>query len=239
MLVLDCRRFGGQAGASARIENYLGFPTGISGMALMARAYNQAQKFGVEIAIPSEVIGFDGADRTSPSFALRLASGERVSARAVVIASGARYRRLDVENLADVRRRRAFIIGPRRSRRAVRRPRGRAGRRRQFGRPGGGLSRRAGREGLDAGARREPRRDHVALSGRPDQRTCQCRSADRTEVCALEGADGMLSAVHWRHTRPARKCAVPIRHLFLFIGADPNTGWLSGAGVALDRKASC
>src|ERR1700683_5472981 len=56
-LVLDCRAFGGQAGASARIENYLGFPTGISGMALMARAYNQAQKFGVEMAIPDEVSG--------------------------------------------------------------------------------------------------------------------------------------------------------------------------------------
>src|SRR3954469_23825944 len=55
VLVLDCRAFGGQAGASARIENYLGFPTGISGMALMARAYNQAQKFGVEMAIPDEV----------------------------------------------------------------------------------------------------------------------------------------------------------------------------------------
>ena len=54
-LVLDCRAFGGQAGASARIENYLGFPTGITGMALMARAYNQAQKFGVEMAIPDEV----------------------------------------------------------------------------------------------------------------------------------------------------------------------------------------
>ena len=54
-LVLDCRAFGGQAGASARIENYLGFPTGITGMALMARAYNQAQKFGAEMAIPDEV----------------------------------------------------------------------------------------------------------------------------------------------------------------------------------------
>ena len=56
MIVLDCRAFGGQAGASARIENYLGFPTGISGMALMARAFNQAQKFGAEMAIPDEVV---------------------------------------------------------------------------------------------------------------------------------------------------------------------------------------
>ena len=63
VLVLDCRAFGGQAGASARIENYLGFPTGISGMALMARAYNQAQKFGVEMAIPDEVASLAGAGR--------------------------------------------------------------------------------------------------------------------------------------------------------------------------------
>lgn len=100
VLVLDCRAFGGQAGASARIENYLGFPTGITGMALMARAYNQAQKFGVEMAIPDEVIGLDAVGSPDKgSFALKLSNGERVSARSVVIASGARYRRLAVENL--------------------------------------------------------------------------------------------------------------------------------------------
>ena len=63
VIVLDCRSFGGQAGASARIENYLGFPTGISGMALMARAYNQAQKFGVEMAIPDEAKLLGNASR--------------------------------------------------------------------------------------------------------------------------------------------------------------------------------
>jgi thioredoxin reductase (NADPH) len=100
VLVLDCRAFGGQAGASARIENYLGFPTGISGIALMARAYNQAQKFGAEMAIPDEVIALDPISRrTKERFILKLSNGERVSARSVVIASGARYRRLDVENL--------------------------------------------------------------------------------------------------------------------------------------------
>ena len=73
VLVLDCRSSGGQAGASARIENYLGFPTGISGMALMARAYNQAHKFGVETTIPSEVVGFDTPDANKPGrFVLRL-----------------------------------------------------------------------------------------------------------------------------------------------------------------------
>ena len=102
VLVLDCRAFGGQAGASARIENYLGFPTGISGLALMARAYNQALKFGVEMAIPDEVgelAGPTGSDGRTISRSLS-ANKERVRARAVVIASGARYRRLDVENLA-------------------------------------------------------------------------------------------------------------------------------------------
>src|SRR4051794_3636533 len=101
-LVLDCRAFGGQAGASARIENYLGFPTGITGRALMARAYNQAQKFGAEIAIPDEAERFvQWADSDDNLFALTLASKERVRSRAIIIASGARYRRLDVRNLAS------------------------------------------------------------------------------------------------------------------------------------------
>src|SRR5271154_1493903 len=93
VLVLDSRAFGGQAGASARIENYLGFPTGISGMALMARAYNQAQKFGVEMAIPDEVVGLTASPASRPDhFVLKLANDERARARAIVIASGARYR---------------------------------------------------------------------------------------------------------------------------------------------------
>src|SRR5215475_6920759 len=100
VLVLDCRAFGGQAGASARIENYLGFPTGITGLALMARAYNQAQKFGVEMAIPDEVIGLDAEDDLAPQrIVLTLSNNERVSARSLVIASGARYRRLSIPNL--------------------------------------------------------------------------------------------------------------------------------------------
>jgi thioredoxin reductase (NADPH) len=76
-LLLDCRAFGGQAGASARIENYLGFPTGITGMALMARAYNQARKFGVETAIPDKVIGLEAASGPgSGRFVLKLATNE-------------------------------------------------------------------------------------------------------------------------------------------------------------------
>lgn len=101
VLVVDSRAFGGQAGASARIENYLGFPTGISGLALMARAFNQARKFGAEMAIPDEAVRLEpGDDGEGPRLRIALASGERVSARTILIASGARYRRLDVENLA-------------------------------------------------------------------------------------------------------------------------------------------
>src|SRR4029077_10904281 len=102
VLVLDCRSFGGQAGASSRIENYLGFPTGITGMALMGRAYNQAQKFGVEMAIPDEVQGLEAQHAANGGrFVLTLANREHVQASAVVIATGAQYRRLEVPNLAD------------------------------------------------------------------------------------------------------------------------------------------
>ena len=101
-IVLDCRAFGGQAGASARIENYLGFPTGISGMALMARAYNQAQKFGVETAIPDQVNLLSGrTNEKGDCYLLSVGDGETVQARTVVVASGARYRRLEPTNLAQ------------------------------------------------------------------------------------------------------------------------------------------
>ena len=96
VLAIDCRSFGGQAGASARIENYLGFPTGISGMALMGRAFSQAQKFGVEIAIPDEAITLDCGNVPCR---IALATGERVMARAIVVATGARYRRLGIDHL--------------------------------------------------------------------------------------------------------------------------------------------
>ena len=148
-LVLDCRAFGGQAGASARIENYLGFPTGITGLALMARAHNQAQKFGVEMAIPDEVAEPGGLRRSDqrplPAHSRQWRAGR---ARAVVIASGARYRRLDVENLAAFEGRRP-LLGVAVRGAAVRRPGGGAGRCGQFRRPGGRIPVEPGRQGLD------------------------------------------------------------------------------------------
>src|ERR1700736_1813905 len=98
VVVFDTRAFGGQAGASARIENYLGFPTGISGQALTGRAYVQAQKFGAEMVIPTEVSRIDCSQNP---LTLELGGGVRAKAAAVVIASGARYRRLDVPNLRE------------------------------------------------------------------------------------------------------------------------------------------
>jgi thioredoxin reductase (NADPH) len=97
--VLDARHFGGQAGASARIENYLGFPTGISGQALAGRAYNQAQKFGADMMIPVEAKSLDCA-KSGGVFGLTTACGHFLKAKSVVVASGARYRRPTIENLA-------------------------------------------------------------------------------------------------------------------------------------------
>jgi thioredoxin reductase (NADPH) len=98
VIVFDCRAFGGQAGASSRIENYLGFPTGITGKALMARAFNQAQKFGAEMAIPDEVRRLQ-CDKHGVRFSVGLKNGEHIRARTLVIASGATYKRLDCAEL--------------------------------------------------------------------------------------------------------------------------------------------
>src|SRR5438132_131166 len=100
VLVVDALSFGGQAGASARIENYLGFPTGISGQALAGRAYTQAQKFGARMLIPVEAVRLDcGRPEERDPLALQLADGRAVRSRSVVIATGARYRRPDCANL--------------------------------------------------------------------------------------------------------------------------------------------
>ena len=236
VLVLDCRSFGGQAGASARIENYLGFPTGISGMALMARAYNQAQKFGVEMAIPAEAGNLQraGAGAVEHRFVLGLSDGERVSARAVVIAGGARYRRLDVRNLDEFESTSVhYWASPVEARLC-------AGQ--EVALVGGGNS--AGQavvylasqvakvwllvRGASLGASMS-RYLVDRISGLPNVEV-----VTHAEVSGLEGHDGALEAIRWR--RSGKEVRRRIQHLFLFIGADPNTDWLSGSDVALDDK---
>src|SRR5271154_5094217 len=97
--VLDARGYGGQAGASARIENYFGFPTGITGQALTARAFIQAQKFGAAVMIPVAVSTLD-CSRANGAFVVELEDGDRIQARTVVVASGARYRHPLIADIA-------------------------------------------------------------------------------------------------------------------------------------------
>jgi thioredoxin reductase (NADPH) len=237
VLVLDCRAFGGQAGASARIENYLGFPTGITGMALMARAYNQAQKFGAEMAIPDEAVRLEADGEPGVGrYVLRLHNNERVVARSVVIASGARYRRLAVANLelfesSSVH----FWASPLEAKLC------------------------AGQEVALVGAGNSAGQAIVYLASKVAKVWALVRGRDmassmshylvdriqslpnvevvtHAQVTGLEGADGLLEAVRWRVGEATAETRRPIRHLFLFIGASPNTDWLSGSAIALDAK---
>ena len=237
VLVLDCRAFGGQAGASARIENYLGFPTGITGMALMGRAYNQAQKFGVEMAIPDEVQGLQAPQAANGGrFLLTLANAERVRARAVVIATGAQYRRLEVPNLAEFEGASVhYWASPLEGRLCGGQEVGLVGAGNSAGQAAVYLSSRAARvwlivrgPGLDTSMSRYLV-DRIAATPNIEVLT-------QTEVTALEGQDGILHAVRCRSHRSGEEVKHAIRHLFLFIGAEPHTAWLSGSGVTLDGK---
>jgi thioredoxin reductase (NADPH) len=237
VLVLDCRAFGGQAGASARIENYLGFPTGITGLALMARAYNQAQKFGVEMAIPDEVIGLAPAGETDRDrFVLRLSGDERVLARSVVIASGARYRRLPVENL-DVFESSSvhYWASPLEGKLCAGQEVALVGAGNSAGQAVVYLASQVAKVWLLArGKSLEASMSRYLvdrIKGLPNVEVLL-----NAEVTGLEGHDGMLEAIRWRQGAPGSETRHAIRHLFLFIGAAPNTEWLAGAGVALDPK---
>jgi thioredoxin reductase (NADPH) len=236
VLVLDCRAFGGQAGASARIENYLGFPTGITGMALMGRAYNQAQKFGVEMAIPDEVVSLDGYDHSGEGrFVLKLSDNERVSGRALVIASGARYRRPLVDGLEQFEGTSVhYWASPFEAKLC-------AGQ--EVALVGGGNS--AGQAVVYLAS--QVAKVWLLVRG-PDLAASMSRYlVDRirglanvevlteTTVTGHESRSGALEAVRWRTARAPEVCR-SIRHLFLFIGAEPNTDWLSGSGIALDSK---
>ena len=237
VLVLDCRAFGGQAGASARIENYLGFPTGVSGMALMGRAYNQAQKFGADLAIPEEVVAVESApDKAHGRFRLTTGGGELASARAVVIASGALYRKLEVDNLADFEGASVHYWASPLERKLC-----------------------SGQEVALVGAGNSAGQAVVYLAGQAAKVWMIVRGQsleasmskyliDRieglpnvevvteSEVVTLEGEPGALSAIRWRHRRTGEETTRDLRHLFLFIGAEPNSGWMANCQVDLDDK---
>jgi len=233
-LVIEKSAPGGQAGSSSRIENYLGFPTGISGMNLMARAYHQAQKFGVEMAIPNEAISL-GAD-AGGRFTLGLHIGERLRARSVVLAMGVRYRRLDIDNLGMFEASSVhYWASPLEARLC------------------------AGQEVALVGAGNSAGQGAVYLAGQGARVWMLVRGSDLSAtmsrylverirglanvnvvtgatISGLEGREDVLEVVRWRSGADGDEVRREIKHLFLFIGAEPKTGWLGAAGIGLDPK---
>jgi len=234
VIVLDARAFGGQAGASARIENYLGFPAGISGQALTGRAYVQAQKFGARMVIPAEAIR---PDLTEVPLALRLDDGRRVKAQTVVVATGARYRRLNIPNLTDFEGRGIWYWASPIEARLCRDE--------EIVLVGGGNS--AGQAAVFL--RNFAKKIWMLVRG-PSlaesmsqyliDRICAIDNIEvltRTEIIALYGSrEKQLERVRWRNNVTGEEAEKPIRHIFLFIGAEPATAWLRDSGVALDTK---
>jgi thioredoxin reductase (NADPH) len=234
VVVVDARVVGGQAGASTRIENYLGFPTGISGIALMGRAYAQARKFGAEILIPVEVKGLD-CSRTDGAFGVLLGEGKRLRARSVVIATGARYRRPAIENLELFEGRGVWYWA---SPIEAKLCQGEA-----VMLVGGGNS--AGQAAVFLAANAAKVLMMIRGAGLATSMskylidriaaTSNIEVATRTEIVALEGThESGLERVRFR--RDGVESTAAIRNVFLFAGADPATAWLADCGVARDRS---
>src|SRR5216683_3223109 len=236
VVVLDCRSFGGQAGASARIENYLGFPTGISGQALAGRAFVQAQKFGAEMLIPGRAASLDCTKAwREGELALKLADGRTLRSRTVVIASGARYRRPAVPGLADFEGRgiwywasalEAKLCGGE-----------------EVAIIGGGNS--AGQAAVFLAGHAS--KVHMLIRDKGLAATMSRYLIDRiaatpvielhpnSELTRLYGDEAArLKAISWRDKAAGTEREADIRNVFVFVGADPETGWLRGREVALD-----
>src|ERR1700730_14575470 len=234
VLVLDSRSFGGQAGASSRIENYLGFPTGISGQALTARAFIQAQKFGAQFAVPASVEELDCSN--PPLHRVKLDNGVSVFGRTVVIASGAQYRRPDIDNLhrfegtsvsywatpieANLCEGRDIVL---------------VGEGDSAGQAAVFLAlyaRRIHLEVRSAGLEASMSRyliDRITATPNVELRV-------HTAVTGLSGTpNGDLESVLVSCQETGDSWQVDAQHMFLFIGADPNTQWLDRR-IALDNK---
>ena len=236
VIVLDCRSYGGQAGASARIENYLGFPTGISGGALAGRAYVQAQKFGAEILIPAEVESLD-CTREGPmgALALRLKDGRRLNTRTVVIASGARYRRPAVPRLAEFEGRGIWYWASALEARMCAEQ--------EVALVGGGNS--AGQAAVFLS--QHAAKVNVLVRGPSLAASMSRYLIDRldaapnielhpyTELVSLHGnPETGLEGATWRDARTHAEHDCPARNVFLFVGAEPETDWLEGCNVMVD-----
>lgn len=230
-IVIEGLAPGGQAGTSSKIENYLGFPTGIGGQQLASRAQLQALKFGVHFAISREVVTLEQIEGMHK---LTLAGGIRVCARAIVVASGAQYRKLAVENYAQYENRGLFYSAtPMESILC---------RDQEVIVVGGGNS--AGQaalflSGIAKHVHHIIRKPSLSSSmsqyliSRIESSTHITLYTD-SEIVALDG-EPSLQFVTWVNGKTGKRTQRPIGSVFVMIGAEPNTGWLYGT-VRLDKK---
>jgi thioredoxin reductase (NADPH) len=235
VVVLETRAFGGQAGASARIENYLGFPTGISGQALAGRAFVQAQKFGADVMIPAAV---DTLDCACPDghYAVALKDGQRIRARTVVIASGAAYRHPPAPGLEDAESGVHYWASPVEGSLCSGQEVTLVGGGNSAGQAAVYLASKAAkvwmlvrREGLEATMSRYL---IDRIKAQPNIELLPYTEVSRLTVDGTRA----LESIAWRNSRTGEVTERPMRHLFLFIGADPCTSWLGGCDAAIDDK---
>lgn len=230
-IVVEGNAPGGQAGTSSKIENYLGFPTGISGAQLASRGHLQALKFGVRFAISRDVISTEQVDGLHR---LILAGGAAVCARSVVIASGARYRKLNVKNQEDFENRGLYYAATAMESLLCRE--------RDIIVVGGGNS--AGQASIFLSS--VARHVHHIIRGASLERTMSQYLISRierspritvytgTEIDRLEGK-AALEFVTWTNRKTGGTMRRPISSVFVMIGAEPNSGWVYGT-VKLDEK---
>ncbi|HEV3139138.1 MAG TPA: FAD-dependent oxidoreductase, partial [Vicinamibacterales bacterium] len=231
VLVLESGSPGGQAGSSSRIENYLGFPLGISGLELTGRAYAQAQKFGAHVMIAK---GATGLACDHPRYAVHIEGTTHVPARAVIIATGAAYRRLPLENLSQFEGAGVYYGATPMEAQLC------AGE--EIVIVGGGNSAGQAAVFLAQTAKRVHvlvRKDGLADTMsryliRRIEESPAIELRTRSQIVALEG-NGHLERVQWRDDRAGGVEAHDIRHVFMMTGAVPNTRWLERC-LALDDK---
>ncbi|USX19377.1 FAD-dependent oxidoreductase [Oxalobacteraceae bacterium OTU3REALA1] len=232
VLALETRAFGGQAAASARIENYLGFPTGVSGRALAGRAYVQAQKFGVEIAIPAPA-GRLICD-TYPLQVEMCGSLQKLQAKTVVLSCGARYRRPSLANLKQFEGKGIYYWASPIEAKLCKTE--------EIVLVGGGNS--AGQAAVFLAGHASKvhmliRKDSLSSTMSSYlieriQATPNIELHTHSEIVALEGDEDGLKQVRIRNSKSEEECDYDVCRVFLFIGADPNTGWLEDCGVDVD-----